>query len=133
MIVLLHAASCAAIAQVLRELAASSMQEAEQVLQAETTRPVPGTIPRLVGVVLAFLHAHSNHLWPAVWVRCCDTFTRYVCRHRKCLSGANGAGGGSSSSWCGAQLETGGNVGHMRLSACDGHPQPDFFFALFWY
>lgn len=43
-----HAASCAAIAQVLRELAASSMQEAEQVLQAETTRPVPGTIPRLV-------------------------------------------------------------------------------------
>jgi hypothetical protein len=41
-----HAASCAAIAQVLRELAAAGAQEGETLVEAERTRPATNTISR---------------------------------------------------------------------------------------
>lgn len=41
-----HAASCAAIAQVMRELAGASAQEGEAVVEAERTRPAVQSIPR---------------------------------------------------------------------------------------
>ena len=43
-----HAASCAALAQVFRELGASSTQEGEAVAEAEKTHPVGASIPRCV-------------------------------------------------------------------------------------
>jgi hypothetical protein len=48
-----HAASCAAIAQVLRELARSGTQEGETVVEAERTRPAANSIPRYDTVALS--------------------------------------------------------------------------------
>jgi hypothetical protein len=48
-----HAASCTAIAQVMRELAGASTQEGEAVAEAERTRPAAGSIPRWVWVGVA--------------------------------------------------------------------------------
>jgi hypothetical protein len=48
-----HAASCAAIAQVLQELARASTQEGEAVVEAERTRPAANSIPRQVALVLS--------------------------------------------------------------------------------